>query len=87
MLKKKFTSYNETKTHDLDAVVKDAKLGKARTMVRQTGGGGHLRGTYSEAGEATSTASLWSPPQLGFAKFTSELFDRFKWEQSDTSAT
>ena len=35
ILKKKFTSYNEYKMHDLDAVVKEAKLGKVRIIVRQ----------------------------------------------------
>ena len=35
ILKKKFTSYNEYKMHDLDAVVKEAKLGKVRTIVKQ----------------------------------------------------
>lgn len=33
MPKEKFTSTNENKMHDLDAAVKDARLGKA--MVRQ----------------------------------------------------
>ena len=35
ILKKKLTSHNEYKMHDLDAVVKEAKLGKVRAIERQ----------------------------------------------------
>ena len=35
ILKKKLTWHNEYKMHDLDAVVKEAKLGKVRAIERQ----------------------------------------------------
>lgn len=53
--------------HDLDAVAKDTGLGKARTTVRHTRGGGATKGRHLLRGRSSHTtiALLWSPPTAG----------------------
>lgn len=73
--------------HDLDAVAKDTGLGKARTTVRHTRGGGPPKGgTYSGACQVIPPLLCSGPhQQLGFSHITRELLNGLTWEQSDTS--